>query len=98
MKFCPRCKSILVLNDDMLVCDCGYKEKSELKLREQIPEQKEIEIIEEEHTGESEIPIICWNCGNRGVYYWMVQMSRADEAPTRFYRCKTCKKVWRSSK
>jgi DNA-directed RNA polymerase subunit M len=100
MKFCPECKSVLVVKDNMLSCSCGYKKEGNIKFIEKIKKPKEIEILDEatEHIGDSELPIVCWNCKNVGVYFWMVQMRRADEPPTRFYKCKKCKKVWRSGK
>ncbi len=102
MEFCPTCKSVLIPKKGKLICSCGYekKEKVKIEFKEKIDKQKEIEIIDEktENIGDSELPIVCWNCGNKGVYFWMVQMRRADEPPTRFYKCKKCKKVWRSGK
>ena len=99
MEFCPKCKSILSPKKGKVVCSCGYSKKSEVSLNEEF-DQKDLIILDEdnEHIGDSTIPLTCWNCGNVGVYFWMHQMARADEAPTRFYQCKKCKKVWRSSK
>ena len=96
--FCPKCKSLLIPKDGKLVCSCGYSEDKEIEFNEKI-NNKEIEVVDEnENLAESEVPIVCWNCKKRGVYVWIRQMARADEAPTRFYKCKHCKKVWRSSK
>ncbi|MEM3374389.1 MAG: transcription factor S [Candidatus Woesearchaeota archaeon] len=104
MQFCPNCQSILIPKKGYFICSCGYKKKiddndEKIVIKEKI-EHKEIEIIDEEneHIGDDVLPIKCWNCGNEGVYFWMVQMRRADEPPTRFYKCKKCKKVWRSGK
>ncbi|MBN2367966.1 transcription factor S [Candidatus Woesearchaeota archaeon] len=100
MKFCPKCGSLLIPKEGKLECGCGYSETSTIKFREEIHPPKDIEVIDEatEHIGDTVIPIVCWNCGHRGVYFWMVQMRRADEPPTRFYKCRKCKKVWRSGK
>jgi DNA-directed RNA polymerase subunit M len=100
MKFCPKCRSLLVPKDRKLVCICGYKEQGNLKFREEVKAPQDIEIVDEntEHIGDATIPVVCWNCGHRGVYFWMVQMRRADEPPTRFYKCQKCRKVWRSGK
>jgi DNA-directed RNA polymerase subunit M len=100
MIFCPKCHTLLLPHDGLLECSCGYREFSPLVIKEKIEKPKNIEIIDEatEHIGDEVIPITCWNCGNVGVYFWMVQMRRADEPPTRFYKCKKCKKVWRSGK
>ena len=101
MKFCPGCKCLLVPKNGILKCSCGYSDKAEnIEIKEKITKNKDIEIIDEgnEHIGDDSLPIECWNCHNTGVYFWMVQMRRADEPPTRFYKCKKCKKVWRSGK
>jgi len=100
MEFCPNCSSLLIPDKGKLVCSCGYSKKSKLIFESKLEKPKDIVIVDEsmEHIGDSVIPIVCWNCGNRGVYFWMVQMRRADEPPTRFYKCKKCKKVWRSGK
>ncbi len=39
--------------------------------------------------------VICPKCGNDEAYYWMMQTRRADEPPTRFYKCTKCGYVWR---
>jgi DNA-directed RNA polymerase subunit M len=100
MNFCPKCKSILVPKQGKLVCSCGFKSNSTLEFKEKIIPPKDIVILDEkdEHIGDDLIPLTCWNCSHVGVYFWMVQMRRADEPPTRFYKCKKCKKVWRSGK
>ena len=102
MKFCPKCKALLIPKKKKLECSCGYtkKNKEEVILKKEEIEQNIIEIIDEDKEIEDapEIPIVCWNCGHRGVMYWMQQMRRSDEPPTRFYRCKKCRKTWRSGK
>jgi len=98
MKFCPDCGSLLKPRKGKLICDCGYSTEEKINVREKI-EHKEIEIVDEnESYGRTTIPLVCWNCKKRGVYFWMRQMARADEAPTKFFRCKHCGKTWRSSK
>ncbi len=37
----------------------------------------------------------CPRCGHDEAYYWVVQTRRADEPPTRFYKCTRCGYVWR---
>ena len=99
--FCKKCKSLLVFKKKKLVCStCGETWNGRIGFREPMKKEEGIHVLDEkdEHTGDSEVPIVCWNCGNVGVYSWMVQISRADEAPTRFYKCRKCRKVWRSSK
>ena len=98
--FCLECKSLLVPRNGKLACECGYVDDSRIIVKEKVEKQKIIEVIDEkdEHIGDDKIPLKCWNCGFVGVYFRMVQMRRSDEPPTRFYKCKKCKKVWRSGK
>jgi len=100
MRFCPKCHSLLIPRNKRLECKCGYSEDGKVEIKIKVEKPKDIVVVDEdiEYMGESTIPIVCWNCGNRGVYFWMVQIRRADEPPTRFYKCKKCKKVWRSGK
>ena len=100
MEFCPKCKSLLVPDKGKLVCPtCNYRKKAKgkLKIEEKI-QHNDLEIIEsDKEYGDSIIPIVCWNCGHRGVYV-KIHYYRSDEAPIRFYKCEKCKKVWRSSR
>ncbi len=100
MEFCPKCSSLLIPKKGKLACSsCSYIKKAQEKQRfEEKIEHKEIEVIEDgKEYGDSTIPVVCWNCGHRGVYF-KIQYYRSDEAPIRFYKCEKCKKVWRSSR
>ena len=102
MTFCPKCGSILIPKDKVLSCNCGYKEKTKEKIiiKEKIQKKDDIYVIyeDDEFIANPVVPVVCNKCGNKGAYFWVVQMRRADEAATRFYKCKKCKAVWRSSK
>ncbi len=39
--------------------------------------------------------VICPKCGYEEAYYWLMQTRRADEPPTRFFKCRRCGYVWR---
>ncbi len=39
--------------------------------------------------------VICPKCGHEEAYYWLMQTRRADEPPTRFFKCRRCGHVWR---
>ena len=38
---------------------------------------------------------LCPKCGNDQAYVWVIQTRRADEPPTRFFRCTKCGYTWR---
>ena len=97
MKFCPKCKSIMIPKGKELVCSCGYKESSEsvATITEKAEERKEIPVIEEETVLNPIIDAECPKCENRKAEYWEVQTRSADEPPTRFHKCTKCKHTWR---
>ena len=37
----------------------------------------------------------CPKCGHDEAYYKIIQTRRADEPPTRIYKCTKCGHVWR---
>ncbi|WP_292460928.1 transcription factor S [Methanothermococcus sp.] len=101
VKFCPKCKNIMLPKDGKLVCTvCGYEEDLEqtdesYELKEKIDSKKqEIVVIEDVNT----LPttrIECPKCGNMEAYWWLQQTRCADEPETRFYKCKKCGYTWR---
>jgi DNA-directed RNA polymerase subunit M len=104
MKFCPKCKTILIperiKGKSYLVCKkCGYKEESREKLliisgvKE---ESREVVVIGESKENLPTIDIICPKCGNTKAYWYMQQTRSADEPPTVFYKCTKCGYSWRS--
>jgi len=104
MKFCPKCKSIMLpVGDDKMVCrGCGYAieiDKAENSDKIVIKERKRednITILEEEDVGI--LPVIevkCPECGNNKAYWWLRQLRSADESEVRFFRCTKCGKTWR---
>ncbi|MFH0875572.1 MAG: transcription factor S [archaeon] len=100
MKFCPKCKSLLKPLDKTLCCACGYAEKKseELTITEKLSSKKKIEIINEddEFLAYPSVPVVCRKCGGKEAVYWLVQTRRSDEPPTRFFKCKSCRRVWKS--
>jgi len=107
MNFCPKCGSLMIPkregNQTFLVCrKCGYKEIPKgVSLRE----EKRIEHSVKDKTIVVETPVEvkvlpktraeCPKCGHNEAYWWMIQTRRADEAPTRFFRCTKCGYTWR---
>jgi len=86
---------------EYLICiKCGHKEKIKNKnshvFVEKTNNSKEITIIEKEY---NVLPvdeaIVCPQCGNKGAYFWSIQMRAGDEGETKFYRCTKCGYTWR---
>jgi DNA-directed RNA polymerase subunit M len=102
MRFCPKCGSLLLPKEGLLVCEnCHYSEKlerpEEYTLTKTVEDKKEegISVVEEERARLPTTRATCPACGNSTAYWWIVQTRRADEPPTRFYRCTKCGKTWR---
>lgn len=92
----------------VFVCpNCGYREEASssdpggqlMVLRQKIEHsEKEKIIVVDTSTKTQSLPktrAICPRCGYHEAYYWVVQTRRADEPPTRFYKCVRCGYVWR---
>ena len=104
MMFCPKCGSLLktkqVKNTPVQFCSCGYSSEiteESSSIKEEIKEDdKKIEVIEE---GASEIyPITdaeCPKCKHGRAFYWMKQTRAGDEPETKFFKCESCKHIWR---
>jgi len=103
MKFCPKCKSILLpkkQNDKtVFACHCGHSEEGNMKFTEAVKEEKkEIGIVEKEV---ETLPIVtakCPHCNHTEAYNWEIQTRAGDEAATQFFRCKKCNHTWREYK
>lgn len=92
----------------ILVCpSCGYEETSSnpvgsgysISSKIQHSPKDKIIIIDSKEADER-LPklkdqVYCPKCGHNEVYYWVMQTRRADEPPTRFYKCVKCGHVWR---
>ncbi len=108
MRFCPRCGSLMVVrragDQPYWVCpSCGYSELPS--------EPQNATIVEKIRHSEKERIIVvnraeelqtlprtsaqCPKCGYGEAYYWLMQTRRADEPPTRFFKCVRCGHVWR---
>jgi len=111
VKFCPRCGSLMVVRkvDDklMFVCpNCGYTEEVKsgssvqlAVLRKEIKHsEKEKIVVVDPNINWKAMPktrVTCPRCGYHEAYVWVVQTRRADEPPTRFFKCVRCGYVWR---
>jgi DNA-directed RNA polymerase subunit M len=77
---------------------CGYTKRDKVKIQisEKIERgpaagvlrEKEIELL-------PTVNATCEKCGNKEAYFWTSQTRSADEAETRFFKCKKCGHSWR---
>ncbi|MEM0362710.1 MAG: transcription factor S [Sulfolobaceae archaeon] len=107
MRFCPKCNSLMVPKKtngkNIYKCNkCGYEEETShsitltTKVKHSIKEKTLVLEEEEMPAGSQKIKgVVCPACKNDEAYFWILQTRRADEPPTRFYKCTTCGKVWR---
>jgi len=99
MKFCPKCKSIMMPKKKQYVCGCGHKEEAEaVIITEAASERKEVVVVENEISVNVIIDAECSKCGNWKAEYWEIQTRSADEPATRFHKCTKCGHVWREYK
>ncbi len=90
------------------VCpSCGYREEvgqgsqeqqmAVLKQRINHHPRERLIVVDKSKQVESlpKTRAICPRCGYHEAYYWLVQTRKADEPPTRFFKCVRCGYVWR---
>ncbi len=107
MEFCPKCGSLLVPrkegSETVLVCPkCGYTKRGSSR-RAQITSRIERRgsgvVVVDEGASKAGLPVArgvkCPKCSNEEAYYEILQTRRADEPPTRIYKCTKCGYVWR---
>jgi len=99
--FCPKCKSILVLNrtTGKRECkrpNCGHSEnKGEAKITSRERKDKEMVVTESIEGTLPTTKIICGKCKHNEATFYLRQTRAADEPTTRFYQCTKCKHRWR---
>ncbi len=111
MRFCPKCGALMVAKRDnnngelYWACpQCGYREQHSVSssnlsvLRHTIEHSEKERIVVISNQPTEVLPrtrATCPRCGHGEAYYWLVQTRRADEPPTRFFKCVNCGHVWR---
>ncbi len=107
MEFCPKCGSLLVPRRDssgtVLVCSkCGYAKRGSdrrAQITSKIERRGSGVVVVDEGVSKAGLPVArgvkCPKCGNEEAYYEILQTRRADEPPTRIYKCTKCGYVWR---
>ena len=77
---------------------CGYTKREKVKVQsfEKLKFEQATGVLKEK---EAEllpvIAAICEKCGNKEAFFWTSQTRGADEAETRFFKCKKCGHSWR---
>jgi DNA-directed RNA polymerase subunit M len=104
MQFCDDCGSMMVTEDDRMVCtSCGAAAERDRERAAQFvstAKQTDDELVETEEGAEFEgkptaDDVTCDRCGNGEAWYTIKQTGAADEPPTRFFKCKECGYRWR---
>jgi transcription factor S len=103
MLFCNKCGSVMMPKKEkekkIMVCmGCGNVNKSPetTTLKEIIPQQEELEVLQpDDEKTLPEIEIECNRCKFDKAVYWFIQTRSGDEAETKFYKCLKCKHTWR---
>jgi DNA-directed RNA polymerase subunit M len=99
MEFCPKCGCILVEKRKNFGCQrCNYTAKGKVKIEstEELKERDNKAVVKKEDT--NVMPVVsakCPRCGNKEAYFWTAQTRAADEAETKFFKCKKCEHTWR---
>ena len=92
MEFCPKCKAILVSDDQgILSCSCGFQKNIEKReMIEKVKPEKEIEVIHDEINPLAVYDHKCKKCGfgkaqliSKGIWY-------GDEDEVVEYVCGRC--------
>ncbi len=100
MEFCPKCGSIIVLDEKgrSACASCGYKHKGKLKIQfsQDVKKSNTVAVIDEKKLNTyPEVEIKCPKCKNKKAYFWTMQTRASDEAETKFYKCTECEHTWR---
>ena len=98
--FCPKCGSILTPRKQqgktVIACSCGYRSgETEIKLKTEKKEHRDMEVVEAVPETSPLTDENCPKCGHTKAYYKEVQMRAADEAPSVFYKCAKCGRIWK---
>ncbi len=99
VEFCT-CGGILIPVKGGMKCRiCGNTVQitEEMRFFEE-EKKKDIIVIEDNKPDLPTTDKQCEKCGNNEAYYWLIQTRASDEPPTQFFKCTSCKHVWREYK
>ena len=100
MEFCPKCGSILLVEEGRTptCAKCGHRHKGKIKLQvsEKLSGGERVAVIKEsELTTYPIVEIKCPSCKNKEAFFWTMQTRSSDESETKFYKCVKCEHTWR---
>jgi len=100
MRFCPKCKALLIPVNGKYRCpSCGYEELAPTEEKELIAKKKAKveEKMEEKELTETmpTVAVECPKCGHKEAFWFTQQTRAADEPETQFFICKKCGHRWR---
>lgn len=105
MQFCDACGSMMIAQDDRMVCtneDCGastHRDEARAAAFVSTEAQDDADVIETEagaaDEGKPTAEARCDRCDNDRAWYTIKQTASADEPPTRFFKCTECGYRWR---
>jgi len=94
--FCPKCGSLLMPKNGKMCCSTHGEVNAKVNISEKTDKKAKLFSVDtapEEST--QTVDNECPKCKNRKAEAWMRQTRSADEAPTRFYKCKKCSHMWK---
>ncbi|ELZ01134.1 transcription termination factor Tfs [Natrialba chahannaoensis JCM 10990] len=104
MQFCDDCGSMMMAEDDRMVCtNCGAASERDRDREDEFittESQTDDEVIESDENANFEgkpkaTDVVCDECGTQEAWYTLKQTASADEPPTRFFKCTECGHRWR---
>ena len=99
MEFCPKCGSVILVEEKKAVCmKCNYRPKGKIKIEssEKIVSFDKVAVIDEKKLQTyPRVEHKCPKCKNKEAYFWTMQTRSSDEAETKFYKCVNCEHTWR---
>lgn len=100
MKFCPKCKSMMVPCNGTFKCrkcnEVAFIDDQESLTFTSSAKDRDITILEGKiDEGLPTIDVVCTECKNKKAYWWLRQLRSADESETRFFKCTNCGHTWR---
>jgi len=102
MLFCKKCQGLLIpkkqgANTIMFCPKCGFKSKETegVETKEELKQEKTLEIIDKELETRPLVEQECPKCSHDKAYFWEIQTRAGDEPATQFFKCEKCNHTWR---